>query len=332
MPPSNHLVYGYNHHMTNEPENLKFLVTPAALIEERNKLLQDSLREYHHNFSIVDEYPLLLTNSDDSRSTSYCALHSGTIVSHASLQVRNFKTTAEKKTDKIGLVGNVATEKSWRGRGVMHCLFKEIQKRMVDQDLSLIVLWSDLIEFYQKLGFTSLGRENRFLLLRASCTPLAADSFTYIEPPNYSLELTTDLLRLRQKSYGSLERTAEEFQKLLSIPETYLFVEREGPAIKSFAIVGKGADLVGVIHEWGSSTPKGIVGLAASIMDFGRIDELLLLTPEQMASEQLTLISSIAAKREEFPMALGMKNPHSPVADSAWDALAKGFLWGLDSI
>jgi len=276
----------------------------------------------------------VLSETDQALSSSFAATVENSIIGHANLFVRRFITPDSPQGYKIGLIGNVATDESWRGRGVMRKLFEEIRHQMTHEDLSLVMLWSDLHEFYQKLGFTSLGQEHHYHLLRAACGHRDSADYRLIPPGTASPDLASTLLRMRHKTHGHLERSVTEFQKLLTIPETYLFVEMNSANPAAFAIVGKGADLVGVIHEWGFNhkSEDGILPLAGAIMDAAGMDEIILLAPRSLDGRLRLSLDQASAKVETCPMALGMKNPHHPHANAAWDALSQGFLWGLDSI
>jgi len=309
--------------------------TPKSLIPQRDAMLQKSLRPDSMEFNIAAEYPLVLDQTTSALATSFSVFTQDSVAGHANLFARRFTFTETGESFNIGLVGNVATDAAWRGRGLMRMLFDEITSQAQSQGLSVLVLWSDLLEFYQKLGFTSLGLEHRYHLLRAGCTPSDHQKVRMLAGSRVDHALATELLRLRCLAAGTLERSAMEFQKLLTIPDTFLFVATENSVVHGFAIVGKGADMVGVIHEWGIKNPGqqgDIVALAGSIMDEVRTDELCLLAPSTLDLVQQRRLELAAASVEKVPMALGMKNPQSPQADAAWEALSQGFLWGLDSI
>jgi hypothetical protein len=210
----------------------------------------------------------------------------------------------------------------------MSTLMSHLEQTAQAQNLQALVLWSDLLEFYQTLGFTSIGRELRFTISRddrGRSTGIMAASRESLSDQDLG-----SLLRHRPKLDWTLDRSAAEFRTLLSIPDTNLFVRRKGSKIQSWMLIGKGADMRGVIHEWGSISADELVADVQSILHAHDIPELTLLTPGNLHHHWVSPLKLRSTGYTEHPMALA-KGIGLHGSD-ATHALARGFIWGLDSI
>ena len=304
------------------------IANPTTHTERTNRdtLLTQSLRDNSLPWAYAREYPLVLSGTGDH--TSWCVYEGVTIVAHANLWARNLTRLSDQKTIQVGLVGNVATHPDKRGQGIMSTLMSHLEKTALSQNLQTLVLWSDLLEFYQTLGFTSIGREFRFRILKDD-----RGRSTGIIPVQHDILTDQDLesmLRHRPKLEWTLERSIDEFRALLGIPDTSLFVRRKGARIQSWMLIGKGADMRGVIHEWGSISADELVADIQSILHSHDIAELTLLTPGNLHHHWVSPLKIRSTGHTEHPMALARGiDIHG---SDATNALSKGFIWGLDSI
>lgn len=335
----------------------------SAQIAIRNDLLENSLRPDPQPFRIVSEYPLVLRNSPEALATSYCVMVEREIVGHINILPRIYSTT-HGKTFPIALIGNVAIAEAWRGKGISRALFNNVNKYLKEHNLCLAILWSDLFEFYQKIGFASLGSEKRLSVLYQTILEASQNKsmLPHVKQSSPKIHTTTwnsqklacqlepaqrakfwqRLLDLREYTSGRINRSTEEFHELAQIPAMTITlcsttevaankVPRPEDVI-GFGFCGKGADLSGVIHEWGVLETSAMIDIAQSAMNYLRCDELMILTPGATAADKLATLSHLAFKVEDHPMGLGMKNPQHSAATDAWNAVSQGFLWGLDSI
>ncbi len=311
-----------------EPKTILDISNPNSIAdcEIRDAMLAISLRNSNLSWDYANEYPLVLDREDTV--TSWCAYKYGALVSHANLWPRTLKHLSSQKTIAIGLIGNVATHPDHRGQGHMSTLFDHLAKIAQSQNLQALVLWSDMFPFYQTLGFSSIGRETRFEIVKDDRPRSTGISIA-------SLKTVTDLdlevmLSSRPRLDWTLDRTLEEFRTLLSIPDTHLFIRRKGQKIVSWLLIGKGTDMRGVIHEWGSTSADELVNDVQSILHDLDIHELLLLSPGNLHQHWVSTFKSRATASTDHPMALG--KPLGNHGGEAVLALARGFIWGLDSI
>ncbi len=330
----------------------------------RDRLLIECLRpDKPAHYQIAEEYPLVL-GPEGSRHSICVALKghdpgTSAFLAHANLWFRTMacgtELAAGSSTVKLGLVGNVATNPREQGKGWMRTLLGEIERRALSQGADAIVLWSDLESFYQKLGFEPAGTEIRMTLstkklrrysqanLKENLDKAVGvkvwlpDGYRTGELPEALIER---MLHLRSTGFNQpffqLERSPQEFSELLKIPDLSLFVghgENSGglPTIDFFFIVGKGMDMQGIIHEWGTTDMNLLIGGAAIVAKHVGLDELTILVPPAIISERLTELRRVCTRSEHHPMAwVKTLNPKTkPLVEQA---LHKGFIWGLDSI
>lgn len=311
----------------------------ASHFKQRNGLLQEALRPEPLPFAIATEYPIVL--GEDGASFSYCAAFTddpkNQIVAHANLWPRSLWHAASKRTIPVGLVGNVATAQGLRGQGVMTSLLDHLEERGKILGLTLLILWSDLDLFYQKLGFSSLGSEQRLLLRPLDWAPRRIQEafFQCTSAAELSEMDLVNMLNSRQALDFELERSPAEFRQLLTIPETDIFVQRgkEG-RVSGYILLGKGYDMKGVIHEWGASRPADLLSGIRAVAEAKSLEQLMILMPPTLLPPWQQSLQKFAVHLEKTPMALakGLSKASRSDVGNAEKQLESCFIWGLDSI
>lgn len=308
------------------------------------QLLQSTSREPDSPFPIQREYPIVL--GDAMAEASVCLAKapfttSADLVCHTSFWPRQMVGSGSAFT--VGLIGNVATHPDWRKQGLMTRLLGEVAERAQEQGLSALILWSDLVALYAKLGFVATSKEVRYIFHRerllAELT-MAEISQGYqlkaIRPAELSDEDLKRCLTLRPKVPFTLQRTVTEFRQLLTIPNLFIFAQRDSLTneLNSFYLVEKGADMPQVVHEWGMNlalvdAPRRLAAELLVISEALGYDQLLLLAPAQLDATLVKGCQHFAIGEETHPMALvKMLRPGRPIRR----ALAEAFVWGLDGI
>ena len=299
--------------------------TPSEFLL-RDSLLSTSLRDHPLTWDYKNEYPLVLTES--SLKTSWCLFQDQHLAAHASLWPRTLINRSGHHSIKIGLIGNVATHPDHRGCGLMSALFQHLISEAREQDLEALILWSDLLEFYQKRGFSSIGRELRFLIAPTAIQHLT--TITRAEVSDLSVSDLEVMLGLRPKLDWIIERSPDEFKPLLGIPNTAIFIRRKGPKIISWIAIGKGSDLQGVIHEWGAVSPQDLMNDIQTILLTWDLPQLTLLMPASISAPWFNHFKLHSESFTEHPMALALPVGHH--GEAIKPALARSFFWGFDSI
>ncbi|MGE0172807.1 MAG: GNAT family N-acetyltransferase [Oligoflexales bacterium] len=299
-----------------------------SLILSRNHLVQEQLRAKNPLFPVEHEYPIVLDQK--MAMLSYCMMNDNNeVVAHANLWPRRFITgESSNQSYNVGLVGNVATDKRWQNKGLMRKLFGYLESIARKQNLDALILWSDLVQFYQNLGFSSLSREFRFHIERKSSAPGKTDLFM-IDTKSVTIGDARKLLDIRYKVPFTLERSPEEFLQLLTIPATYLFIRLGREEIERYYLIGKGYDMVNVIHEWGCNNP---VDLYNDVVDIGHeldFPSVTLLCPPTIEPSWIQTLKCLSATEETCSMAM-IKYLND--TDSFREKLSQCFIWGPDSI
>ncbi|MEZ4741654.1 MAG: GNAT family N-acetyltransferase [Bdellovibrionota bacterium] len=302
-----------------------------SLSLQRNELLQRSLRPERTDYPIEIEYPIVLSSLYSEYSI--CAIRDGDVIAHANLWPRSLVNVHSRETYKVGLVGNVATLKEYRGQGIMTQLINEIIDRSKTIKISALFLWSDLIQFYQSFGFSSFSKEDRFVFTKTSLANFSDLLGNFFLETNNSLtdEELALLLELRPQSGFTLQRGINEFRSLLKIPDTNMLSIRVDGNIVAYAVLGKGYDMNGIVHEWGAVDYSYLFLLLFNIMNKALVQEITLLAPENLSEELSSIFSRHCLEKSTHPMAFCC-----PLVERMTPGLEKAlqdtFIWGLDSI
>lgn len=287
----------------------------------RDLLLTRALRADGAPFPIVTEYPLVL--SESGVKESFCLGEGETILAHANLWPRLLVDQNTGREIRLGLVGNVATDAAHRGKGLMRRLLEELKSRANETGLAALVLWSDLLEFYQKQGFTSYGRETRYVY-RTKRLP-SAKGWSESTPAEVDERTLATLLGQRFPISATLQRSPREFATLLTIPNANFQRRNDG-----YVVMGKGVDMLGVAHEWGGPDPVTVLAGVRAAAEARGYEECMLLAPEQISGAWHEHFGRYAERAESHPMAL-MWVPEG-TDEATRTTLASSFIWGLDSI
>lgn len=307
------------------------IVSPGqtSALELRDQFLASTMRDRPLAWQYRDEYPIVLHPS--AAQLSHCIYQGQILVAHATIWQRTLKHISKDQTIPIALIGNVATHPDYRGIGLQRQLLEHLEKIALSQGSKALVLWSDLTLFYQKLGFSSNGREIRYGIRAGRFKH--APSPKKVKASTLSDHNLVTMLKLRPELEWTLDRSAAEFRTLLSIPECHLFLNEQDSQILSWCVIGKGSDMAGVIHEWGARRPQDLLDLIQGVLRDYKIEQLLLLAPLTLTKAWKNSFDTASSFKEEHPMALAKTlTPASSSSEDPAQALKNGFIWGLDSI
>ncbi|WP_141736050.1 GNAT family N-acetyltransferase [Oligoflexus tunisiensis] len=295
--------------------------------QQRNQLLQECLRPDPLPFPIEQEYPIVL--APEGQGFSYCHDFQNQMCSHANLWPRKVINALGQEPFLIGLVGNVATDPRFRGHGHMRSLLTAVEEIAQQNHLKALFLWSDLTSFYQKLGFVSVGQEYHFHFAEPRFGSKARTSARLVRTGLQGLsdDVLLRLQALKPRVAQTLERSLAEFRRMLDIPWLELYLAYEAADIVAFALIGKGYDMMGVIHEWGCTDAAYLLDLVHFVRRDKDLPQCMLLTPGELQPAWHQEILAQASAVEAVPMAL-MK----VLEKGKEKELHQLFIWGLDSI
>lgn len=216
------------------------------------------------------------------------------IVSHALVRPLLVKTPVG--VFKVAAIGSVVTAQNARGRGYSKATIESCLELAREMGAEIAILWSDLFDFYAKLGFAPAGTETIFSVDRELPR---LEGLKMIRTPQVSPDA---LLRLFQQHSVHSFRTADDVRKHLMIPNSAVYTAWDDQnRMVAYGIEGKGADLSGCLHEWGGSTPALL-----SLFDFIRNDmgrDLLVMTPA-LAQNVNRRLEAAGCKRYQGPLGL----------------------------
>lgn len=207
----------------------------------------DSLRP-QSSWSISDEYPTAFhpMNLNNIR----VIFDEDKVVSHALLKPLIVNTPAISL--KVGLIGSVVTASSHRQQGLSRQILEDCLKNAAQQECDLALLWTDIPDFYRKLGFEYLGTENQFLIDKP--LPTSARPSLLLNKSQISSDAVHHLYR---KHSVQTQRSADDIARFMKIPNSHVYTAWSSEnQLLAYAVEGKGADLQNHIHEWGGNIPE----------------------------------------------------------------------------
>lgn len=195
-------------------------------------------------WSIADEYPSAL-GSQNIHNMRIIA-NEDQVISHAVMRPLIVKTPSV--IFKVGTIGSVVTSDSFRNQGHSSKVLDDCLNLAKQQLCDVALLWTNLYDFYRKLGFELAGQEVSFVFEK-ELQGVSSEGLRFSQERNVSPEA---IWRLYSQHTVSSVRSPEEIRKFLSIPKTQLYTAWNSQnQLMAFAVEGKGADLTGYIHEWG---------------------------------------------------------------------------------
>lgn len=229
------------------------------------------------NWSYLDEYPQVFhpRNQDNIR----IIVENGEIVSHGATKNTIIKTPFS--IFQVTVMGSILTHKNHRNQGHSKKIIESCIENAKNCGSELMILWTDLVGFYQKFGFELAGSE-----ISAELN----DSFKFHEmAPGLQIKknIKVDpqaILKIYQNHSVFSHRTTEDIAQLMNIPQARLYSAwSKTGSLEAYAVEGKGSDLQGYVHEWGGSVTALMQLFAQMKKDMGRV---IVMCPEY--SQNLT--------------------------------------------
>ncbi len=206
------------------------------------------------DWSIQAEYPVALGSAN--LGNIRIIKDADQVLSHAVMRPLIVKSPAG--LFKVAGIGSVVTSSHHRNQGLSSTILDACLKAAREHGCDFAILWTDLYDFYRKLGFELAGNEVSIVLEKEMT----------VEPQGLKILETTQIaadaiLRLFQMHSVTSLRTLAEIQQYMRIPNTRIYTAWDSHGtMKAFAVEGKGVDLKGYIHEWGGSVSAMMALLA----------------------------------------------------------------------
>lgn len=274
---------------------------------------------------LEDEYPLVF--SSDRREQLLVLRNQDRIQAGLGSLIRDIEI--EKNTYMRALfIGSVVTDPEFRNRGLQRALFHAVEEYAERAGVDALVLWSNQLDFYQKLGFSLAG-------LQASWTtsvnaPIGIAKQVVNVRPSSEVEFSEKWFKAFDQKRFRVSRTYDEMKVLWQIPEMKI-----ASTENAYALYGKGEDFHHVIHEWAGPSEDVLACFEA----IRRIDpQVKILSPGVVHTESEREVvhgleqASFEARLEYLGLFKIISNRIDPAGLSPEDLRYPFFIWGLDSI
>lgn len=199
-------------------------------------------------WSIAAEYPNVL-NSTNCNNLRIIKEHNQ-VLAHAAIKYLLIKNVMG--IFKVAAIGSVVTDPKYRMQGLSQKIIESCIEAAKSEGADFAVLWTDLYDFYRKMGFELAGTE----------VSLVIDEEPQIENSNLkflkSAKISPEaILRLYSQHPCGTIRTADDIRKFLQIPNSQVYTAWSAQnELLAYAVTGKGIDLQGYVHEWGGGVSQ----------------------------------------------------------------------------
>lgn len=217
------------------------------------------------NWSYFDEYPQVFhqRNRDNLR----IIVNENEIIAHGATKNTVIKTPFH--IFQITVLGSIFTHKDYRHQGHSRKIIESCIEHAKQSGSELMILWTDLVNFYQKFGFELAGTEISAEL---------GDGFNFNEmSPGLQIKKNIKIdpqliLKIYQSHSVFSHRTVEDIKQLMTIPQARIYSAWNAQGVlQAFAVEGKGSDLQGYVHEWGGSVSALMPLFAQMKKDMGKV-------------------------------------------------------------
>jgi predicted N-acetyltransferase YhbS len=228
----------------NFPQIITLKEKPSCL-EATLRLIENSFH-YHAPYSFQTDFAPLM---DESNHHNCFILidENNTVLSHIGVKERIISIAGEDIP--VAMLGGISVDERYRGQGHFQTLLQDVlaEKR---SDAAFFLLWSDQESLYSKYGFYLCGGQYELLQKNGKC------DFKKTTYAQLSEKHQLDVQELYEKSfkqlYLSLNRDASDWKMLSKITSSELYIKEEEGKVSDYFFKGKGQDLTGIIHEYGS--------------------------------------------------------------------------------
>lgn len=204
--------------------------------------------------SLAAEFPLIFDERFCGRVVAY--EEKGDVRSTCSMIVRDLLLQGARL--RVGLLGSVATDGAWRGRGLATRVLDEAEGTLRREGCVAALLWADDPDFYAARGYRAIGWEVDFLVPAAALSEVKTDAVVRaLAPDDFAA-----VQRMYSLHAARVDRSPEETAALLNCPGMTTLVLQRDRDVAAYACLGRGADFPNTVHEWGGDQ-NDVVALLA---------------------------------------------------------------------
>lgn len=219
--------------MTNLEESPQFFEQSIDLIERSF--------QYEQKYSYKDDFSILY--SKKNRKNCFLLIEHEQVIATACSLPRILSNQIFETP--VCFIGGLSSHESIRGKGIFKKFFQNIIK-ILENDFSLFMLWSQLSEFYEKFNFYEAGCLYEYSSLKENqLKKLVKADFLSIEDKEH-------IKKLFLKSYSDCfvpKRDVEDWKILFSHKSIDIYLEKINGEVINYCLANKGMDLKRIIHE-----------------------------------------------------------------------------------
>ena len=190
--------------------------------------------------SLTSTYPQVF---GEGMADAYGAFNEGALCSHAA--VRRVPLVTSTGWLRASLVGVVATDPEARGAQVASTMLHHIADQELECGQDIILLWSDLWEFYAKLGYVVGGVQAQVHYAPQNFGPASCRRVVPEDIPA--------MTAIHARKPWRVDRDEHEMNLLVRGTATDCFVSERDGEVVAYACHGKGLDFDGWWHEFGGT-------------------------------------------------------------------------------
>lgn len=211
--------------------NYTNLADSPHLAPKTQSLIEKSFGYNDKNSFSIDFYPLF---NKDNFKNCYVIEENGEVLAHIGFKVRALGEFP------IVMFGGIAVAEAARRKG----LFKKLFTKVIENspNAALYLLWSDKLDLYNKFGFYPAGKLYEYPQTNSQ-TEFEVEEISWDQFKYEHLYSNDSELRLK--------RTTEDWIEVKKITSAKIFLIKDKSSVINYFIEGKGADLSGIIHEYG---------------------------------------------------------------------------------
>jgi GNAT superfamily N-acetyltransferase len=270
----------------------------AREVQQAHALMERVLR-HGRATTLAAEYPLVFDPRFGGRLVG--VMEHGDVRSACATLVRELVFGGARL--RVGLIGSVATEPDWRGRGLATRALDAAEAQLARDGCVAAVLWADDPSFYAKRGYREFGWEIDCLIPASALAGVASDPRARAAAPDDAAAIH----RCYTRHASRVDRTPQETAALLGSPGMDTLVLQRERDVAAYACLGRGADFSGTVHEWGGETDD-VLALLAEFARRARTrghDAPLALIAPPSAAHLLEQLASLDAQFFQGVLALG---------------------------
>jgi GNAT superfamily N-acetyltransferase len=194
-------------------------------------------------------------NSENANRV-FILIGDGQIVASCAYTLFNIPSFAEAEStnSRIAGISLVITHPNYRGRGFSKRLMFECEEQARSEGAFLSLLWSDLYDFYSKLGYCLGGQELQWNI---------TDTQKEILIPYKTTRNLDEIQSLYPDQSIFPKRDWTQYKKFTELKNFEIIVPQPNGLTNAYIMIGKGRDLKNCIHEFGGD-PQQIIQLIRS--------------------------------------------------------------------